>query len=143
ARYGRRALRRRPTRPWHDGRVHHTGRPLSGGPPKVIAHRGSSHKEPEHTLGAYQQALAEGVDGVECDVRLTADHHLVCVHDRKVNRTSDGTGVVSALELATLEGLDWGSWKKRLTDDDTEAPDRHQARILTLRTLIRAMQAVD
>ncbi len=115
------------------------GRPLHGGPPKVIAHRGASHREPEHTLAAYQRALAESVDGVECDVRLTADQHLVCVHDRRVNRTSDGTGVVSALELAKLEGLDWGSWKTRLTDEDVEMPDRYREQILTLRRLITAV----
>lgn len=123
--------------------MHPSGRPLDGGPPKVIAHRGASHREPEHTLAAYQRALAEGVDGVECDVRLTADRHLVCVHDRKVNRTSDGKGVVSALELATLEGLDWGSWKKRLTTEDAEVPDRYREHILTLRRLIDTVRGAE
>ncbi|MBB2893930.1 glycerophosphodiester phosphodiesterase family protein [Flexivirga oryzae] len=116
------------------------GSPLGGGPPKVIAHRGSSHDNPEHTLGAYEHAIAEGADGLECDIRLTADRHLVCVHDRRVNRTSDGRGVVSALELAQLEGMDWGSWKA-LHADDTEQPDRHHAKILTLRQLIRSAMA--
>ena len=72
---------------------------------------GVQHGEPEHTLAAYMRAIDEGADGVECDVRLTADRHLVCVHDRRVNRTSNGRGIVSTLELADLEGLDWGSWK--------------------------------
>ena len=79
--------------------------------PLVIAHRGSSLAEPEHTLRAYLRAIEEGADALECDVRLTADSHLVCVHDRRVNRTSNGRGIVSTLELAELEGLDWGSWK--------------------------------
>lgn len=70
-------------------------------------------------------------------MRLTADRHLVCVHDRRVNRTSDGNGVVSALELAELEGMDWGSWKQAHRDDE-EVPDRHHAKILTLRQLIRS-----
>lgn len=118
------------------GAVRTIGSPLSGGPPKVIAHRGSSHDFPEHTLGAYERAIEEGADGLECDVRLTADKHLVCVHDRRVNRTSDGTGVVSTLELAQLEGMDWGSWKDAHAGDD-EVPDRHHAKILTLRQLIR------
>lgn len=108
----------------------------------VIAHRGSSSIEPEHTLGAYKRAIADGADGVECDVRLTADRHLVCVHDRRVDRTSDGAGVVSALELATLEGLDWGSWKKA-HPDETELPQRDRAHLLTLRELIRTVQKVD
>jgi glycerophosphoryl diester phosphodiesterase len=58
----------------------------------VVAHRGSSAEEPEHTLSAYQRAIEVGADALECDVRLTADGHLVCVHDRRVNRTSNGQG---------------------------------------------------
>lgn len=118
--------------------VRTVGSPLGGGPPKVIAHRGSSFAEPEHTLGAYERAIGEGADGVECDVRLTADRHLVCVHDRRVNRTSDGRGVVSSLELAQLEGLDFGSWKLAHGDEDEE-PVRHHAQLLTLRQLIRTV----
>lgn len=115
---------------------------LHGGPPLVIAHRGSSRIEPEHTLGAYKRAIRDGADGVECDVRLTADRHLVCVHDRRVDRTSDGVGVVSALELAALEGLDWGSWKAAHPDED-EIPVRHKAQLLTLRQLIRTVLQAD
>ena len=47
-----------------------------GGHPFVVAHRGASAERPEHTLAAYELALAEGADGVECDVRLTRDGHL-------------------------------------------------------------------
>ncbi|WP_104820967.1 glycerophosphodiester phosphodiesterase [Kitasatospora sp. MMS16-BH015] len=78
---------------------------------KVVAHRGSSAAEPEHTLAAYARAIEEGADALECDVRLTADEQLVCVHDRTVARTSNGTGVVSTMTLAQLEQLDFGSWK--------------------------------
>lgn len=78
---------------------------------KVIAHRGSSAARAEHTLAAYRLAIEEGADGLECDVRLTADGKLVCVHDRTVHRTSDGRGAVSALTLAQLEAMDFGSWK--------------------------------
>jgi glycerophosphoryl diester phosphodiesterase len=70
---------------------------------EVVAHRGVSAEAPEHTLAAYQQALALGADAVECDVRMTRDGVLVCVHDRRINRTSTGRGVVSALDLAELE----------------------------------------
>ncbi|MFN8074031.1 MAG: glycerophosphodiester phosphodiesterase family protein [Kineosporiaceae bacterium] len=89
--------------------------------PAVVAHRGASQIEPEHTLAAYRRALTLGVDGVECDVRLTADGHLVCVHDRDVRRTSDGRGLVSTLELTQLQGLDWGSWKDVAAAADAEA----------------------
>ena len=106
--------------------------------PLVIAHRGASDEEPEHTLRAYRKAFQHGADGVECDVRLTADQHLVCVHDRRVERTSNGAGVVSALELARLEQLDWASWKKADRPGDTESPefDPERGHLLTLRRLL-------
>lgn len=78
---------------------------------RVIAHRGASHEHPEHTLAAYRQAVEDGADALECDVRLTADHRLVCVHDRRVERTSDGRGVVSAMTYDELVALDFGAWK--------------------------------
>ncbi|MFM1726582.1 MULTISPECIES: glycerophosphodiester phosphodiesterase [Rhodococcus] len=76
--------------------------------PLVVAHRGASAARPEHTLAAYELALAEGADGLECDVRLTRDGHLVCVHDRRIDRTSSGTGVVSEMTLSSLGELDYG-----------------------------------
>ena len=76
----------------------------------VVAHRGSSGVHAEHTLTAYEKAITEGADALECDVRLTRDGVLVCVHDRRVDRTSDGRGVVSTLELADLGELDFSSW---------------------------------
>jgi glycerophosphoryl diester phosphodiesterase len=109
----------------------------------VIAHRGASEDVPEHTLAAYEAALLQGADGLECDVRLTADMHLVCVHDRRVNRTSDGRGVVSTLELAQLRQLDFGSWKQPGSDtesaDYAEYPDLRREgahRVLTLERLL-------
>ena len=60
--------------------------------PQVVAHRGSSHERAEHTLDAYLAALDEGADALECDVRLTADGHLVCVHDRDLRRTAAEPG---------------------------------------------------
>jgi len=73
--------------------------------PLVFAHRGGADALPEHTLAAYLRALDEGADGVECDVRLTRDGHLVCVHDRRLNRTSNGRGLVSTKTLAELDAL--------------------------------------
>ncbi|MGW0390329.1 glycerophosphodiester phosphodiesterase [Streptomyces sp. NPDC003042] len=78
---------------------------------RVVAHRGASHEHPEHTLAAYRQAIADGADALECDVRLTADQRLVCVHDRRVERTSDGRGVVSGMTYEELRALDFGGWK--------------------------------
>lgn len=103
--------------------------------PQIVAHRGASTEAPEHTLAAYRTALSVGADALECDVRLTADGHLVCVHDRRVNRVSDGRGFVSMLELARLEELDFGSWH---ASHDPEEPDRDRERnrVLTLRRLL-------
>ncbi|MFG3254113.1 glycerophosphodiester phosphodiesterase family protein [Streptomyces sp. NPDC048172] len=122
-------------------------RPSPARPLSVIAHRGASVAAPEHTLAAYRRAIEEGADGLECDVRLTADGHLVCVHDRRVNRTSNGRGAVSALELADLAALDFGSWKDRdadpyespdtATDVDTHADDPERTSVLTLERLLQ------
>jgi glycerophosphoryl diester phosphodiesterase len=112
----------------------------------VIAHRGASEDVPEHTLAAYEAALLQGADGLECDVRLTADMQLVCVHDRRVNRTSNGRGVVSTLELAQLRQLDFGSWKQPAGDGNGESaefaeyPDLRREgahRVLTLERLLQ------
>lgn len=88
--------------------------------PLVVAHRGSSHEMAEHTLAAYRRAITDGADALECDVRLTRDGHLVCVHDRRVERTSNGRGVVSEFDLAELSRLDFGSWHPRLPDSADE-----------------------
>ncbi len=100
--------------------------------PAVFAHRGASAERAEHTLGAYERALEVGADGLECDVRLTADGHLVCVHDRRIDRTSSGTGVVSTKTLHQLQRHDFSSWH------DGEAPDWDPARgtVLTLGRLL-------
>lgn len=107
----------------------------------MVAHRGSSAAHAEHTLAAYELALVEGADALECDVRLTRDGVLVCVHDRRVDRTSDGRGVVSTLELAELAELDFASWKARQGDPLLEARweevDEDRGRVLTLERLLQ------
>lgn len=113
-------------------------------PIQVVAHRGASEEAPEHTLAAYRKAIEDGADALECDVRLTADGHLVCVHDRRVNRTSNGRGAVSALELADLAALDFGSWKTREAwrgrdeepDWEFRPEDREATSVLTLERLL-------
>jgi glycerophosphoryl diester phosphodiesterase len=125
--------------------------PLEPNPnPLVIAHRGASGDVAEHTLPAYLAAIDTGADGLECDVRLTRDGHLVCVHDRTVNRTSNGTGIVSELDLSGLQALDFGSWRDELPSSADElvadspylagvAPDREQpgsSTVLTLEMLL-------
>ena len=103
--------------------------------PRVIAHRGASADVAEHTLAAYQRAIDVGADGLECDVRLTRDGVLVCVHDRTVDRTSTGRGSVSAFDLAELTELDFTAWH--------EAPDRvthDHSGIVTLQQLLTVVR---
>lgn len=119
--------------------------------PAVVAHRGASATEAEHTLAAYRRALDDGADGLECDVRLTRDGVLVCVHDRRIDRTSTGRGVVSTLELADLSELDFGKWHRESDGDEDdplltanwEAPDYDRTSVLTLRRLLEMVAEVD
>jgi glycerophosphoryl diester phosphodiesterase len=104
-----------------------------GSHPYVVAHRGASAERPEHTVAAYELALTEGADGVECDVRLTRDGHLVCVHDRRIDRTSTGTGLVSELTLAQLREFDYGAWHSSWRPDGSQG----DTGLLTLDDLIK------
>ena len=110
-----------------------------------MAHRGSSHENPEHTLQAYVKALDEGAEALECDVRLTADGHLVCVHDRNLRRTASTPRLVSTMNLAELDELDFASWKNPWADLDEDAPDSDPdaRRVLTLRKLLEVVADYD
>ncbi|GGY67548.1 glycerophosphodiester phosphodiesterase [Streptomyces omiyaensis] len=116
------------------------------GPVQVVAHRGASEDAPEHTLAAYVKAIEDGADALECDVRLTADGHLVCVHDRRVDRTSNGRGAVSTLELADLAALDFGAWKAFKEDQEPggpgESPDWGDPEYTSVLTLERLLELV-
>lgn len=101
--------------------------------PLVFAHRGASTAFAEHTRAAYLQALADGADGVECDVQLTRDQNAVLLHDANLDRTSDGTGPVGDRTLAELRLLDFSSWK------GARIPEKYGARseqFLTLPELL-------
>lgn len=76
----------------------------------VVAHRGASGEFPEQTLVAYEQAIAQGAEGLELDVRLTSDGVLVCHHDPTTGRTADRRMWVHASTVEQLAGLDYGSW---------------------------------
>ena len=106
-----------------------------------MAHRGASAHRAEHTVAAYALALEQGADGLECDVRLTRDGHLVCVHDRTINRTSTGRGVVSTLTLERMSELDYASWHPEMPDSADElvldrTPERGERGVLTLESLL-------
>jgi glycerophosphoryl diester phosphodiesterase len=113
--------------------------------PQVVAHRGASEENAEHTLRAYVAALDAGADGLECDVRMTADGHLVCVHDRDLRRTASKTGLISNSNLEDLQQLDFASWKNPWAELDDEAPDRDRSLdgVLTLRKLLETVADYD
>ncbi len=75
----------------------------------LISHRGASHYEPENTLRSFRRALDMGSEVIEFDVRKSLDNRLVVIHDRSVNRTTDGSGTVSEKTLEKLKFLDAGS----------------------------------
>src|SRR5512140_126848 len=78
--------------------------------PLVVAHRGSSVVAPENTLAAFRQALEDGAQAIELDVRLTADEEVIIFHDRNLNRTTNGRGKAGRYRLAELRRLSAGSW---------------------------------
>ena len=77
---------------------------------KIFAHRGSKGTHPENTLTSFKEAVRVGSDGIELDVHLTKDGHLVVIHDETVDRTTNGTGEIRNLTLAKIKAMDAGSW---------------------------------
>ncbi len=74
----------------------------------VIAHRGGKRLAPENTLTAFAHSAALGVDVLEMDLRQSSDGALIVLHDRRVDRTTNGQGAVDSLRLAQLKQLDAG-----------------------------------
>ncbi|MCL2217734.1 MAG: glycerophosphodiester phosphodiesterase [Defluviitaleaceae bacterium] len=72
---------------------------------KILAHRGASYDMPENTMEAFRLAMAQGADGFELDVHLTADGHIVVTHDEVLERVSTGAGNVCDYELEALRKL--------------------------------------
>lgn len=81
---------------------------FKGNAPYIFAHRGGMALRPEQTQLAFDYAKQLGVDGFETDVRLTKDQQLIVFHDATVDRTTNGSGKVSAHTLAELKKLDAG-----------------------------------
>jgi len=70
-----------------------------------IGHRGAKAYEPENTLLSFKKALELGVNAIELDVRRTKDGKIVVIHDAKVDRTTNGKGLVSELTLKEIKKL--------------------------------------
>ena len=84
--------------------------PIDAPRPLIVAHRGASAEAPEHTLAAFEAAVAQEADLIELDVRLSADGQLVVIHDEQLERTTDGRGLVREYTLQALKRLDAGGW---------------------------------
>lgn len=74
----------------------------------VIGHRGASGLEPENTERSFLKALELGVDVIECDVHMTQDRQAILMHDHNVDRTTNGTGLVSSFTFEDIRKLDAG-----------------------------------
>ncbi|SFB43842.1 glycerophosphodiester phosphodiesterase [Algoriphagus aquimarinus] len=81
--------------------------PTSG----LCAHRGAMETHPENTIPAFQAAISAGAQMIEFDVWLSQDKEMVVMHDETVDRTTDGRGEISGMNLAEIKKLDAGSWK--------------------------------
>jgi glycerophosphoryl diester phosphodiesterase len=105
----------------------------------VIAHRGGGARAPENTIEAMRLAIADGADGLEFDVRLSADGEVVVIHDPAVDRTTDGTGAVERMTLAELLSLDAG-FRFSARPLDPVTPLKH--RIPTLDEVLRSFPGI-
>ena len=76
--------------------------------PLSVAHRGHSIAYPENTLEAYRKAIELGIEMIECDVNITRDGKLVMIHDSTLDRTTTGSGLVSASTWDEIQRLDAG-----------------------------------
>ncbi len=78
--------------------------------PIVIAHRGASAYAPENTISSFKKSIEMKSEGVELDIHLSKDGHLIVCHDEKVDRTTNGSGFIKDMTLEELKRLDAGSW---------------------------------
>jgi glycerophosphoryl diester phosphodiesterase len=92
--------------------------------PLVIAHQGGDGLWPGNTIYAFEKAVGIGVDVLEMDAHITKDGHIVLIHDEKVDRTTDGTGLIEDMTLDQLKQLDAAyQWSN---DDGKTFPFRRQ-----------------
>ncbi|HUE85327.1 MAG TPA: glycerophosphodiester phosphodiesterase [Vicinamibacterales bacterium] len=102
----------------------------------VFAHRGGAKLAPENTMAAFENGLALGSDGLECDVHLSRDGVPVVIHDKTLERTTDAAGPVSARTAEELARVDAGY---RFTALDGSLPFRHRGiGVPTLETVLRS-----
>jgi glycerophosphoryl diester phosphodiesterase len=118
--------------------MHRPPPPVLAGAPLLVAHRGGAGLAPENTLPAFLSARDDwAADMIELDVRLSADGHVIVLHDPTVDRTTDGSGPAASMTLAQLQELDAGY---RFTVDGATFPCRGRGvRIPTLAEVLEAL----
>lgn len=105
----------------------------------VIAHRGGAARAPENTLEAMRLGIADGADGLEFDVRLSADGEVVVIHDATVDRTTDRAGAVERMTLSELRSLDAGF---RFNAGPPDPARKIEYRIPTLDEVLRSFPEI-
>lgn len=86
---------------------------------KIFAHRGASNYAPENTMAAFELAVSQGAEGIETDVHLTKDNIPVIIHDEKIDRTTNNTGLVKDYTYDEIRQLDAGSWMSKSFSKET------------------------
>lgn len=79
---------------------------------QIIGHRGAAAVAPENTWASFDRALSLGVDAIETDIRATSDGELILIHDKHLDRTTNGRGLVKETPWSVIRNLDAGFWFK-------------------------------
>jgi glycerophosphoryl diester phosphodiesterase len=90
--------------------AHRMWKSLDRRPVEMAIHRGASRYAPENTLAAFKKAVALGADYVEIDIRTAQDGQQFILHDRDLDRTTNGRGPVAGIDAAAIADLDAGAW---------------------------------
>jgi glycerophosphoryl diester phosphodiesterase len=121
-------------KPWDDGcwvaRVAASSYQI----PRIIGHRGAAQAAPENTLESLREAKRQGASWVEVDAKLTADNHVILLHDDLLDRTTSGKGAAAQATLEQIRALDAGSWL---------APAFAGVKVPTLEETVHELQTLD
>jgi glycerophosphoryl diester phosphodiesterase len=77
---------------------------------EIVVHRGANKRAPENTLAATQKCIELGVEYVEIDVRMSKDCVFYLLHDKTLDRTTNGSGPINEMLSTQIDQLDAGSW---------------------------------
>ena len=100
---------------------------------RVIGHRGVAALAPENTIAGFRRAASLGLTRIEFDIRLSADGRPVVIHDKTLDRTTDGTGAVAETPFEAIRALDAGTWF---------APEFAGQRVPALQETLQALAAL-